>query len=638
MPDPCCDRGAPRASSSAPIAAQTLWGGLALRAPAVSGGLLLAAFVAYPFLGVLSREIAFVPALLAGASTFAPQSARALFRGRVGVGTLMSIAALGAVALGQVGEAASLAFLFSISEALEAYALARTRRGLRALLSLVPPTLILRGEGGDRTVTLHEAEVGDLMVVRPGDRVATDGVIRSGQSSVDLSAITGESIPVERGAGDPLFAGSLNGAGVLEVEITVAPTDNSLARVVRIIEEAQDRKAGSQRLAERIARPLVPGVMVLAFLIAAIGSLLGDPSVWVYRSLVVLVAAAPCAFAMSVPVAVVAAIGAATRAGVLIKGGIALEALEDIEIVAFDKTGTLTRNAPRVIETLAAPGHTEDAVLSLAGAMERDSGHPLAKAILAARAVDAVATGVEAVIGHGLTGSVSSQPVRLGKPDWIDAGVLSAEVERLQEAGATVIVIELAGKAIGAIAVLDELRAEAPGVVSDLRRLGIRRVVMLTGDNPKTANSLGREAQVDEVLAGLLPADKASIIERLALQGRVAMVGDGINDAPALATARVGIAMGAMGSDAAIEAADVAFMGDDLRLLPQTLLHAKRAMRIVRQNLFISGVILAVLVPLAALGVLKLAIVIIVHEVAEVLVIANGVRAGGSRAFAATGR
>ncbi|MBL8114285.1 MAG: cation-translocating P-type ATPase [Acidobacteria bacterium] len=633
MSDSCCDQEPPHADASVPGTGATLWDVPALRTAALSGGLLLAALAAYPFLGVVSREAAFVPALLVGASTFAPQSARALFRGRLGVGTLMSIAALGAAALGQVGEAASLAFLFSISEALEAYALTRTRRGLRALLSLVPPALILRRGGEDRTVELHEASVGELMVVRPGDRVATDGVIRAGQSSVDLSAITGESVPVERGPGDPLFAGSLNGSGVLEVEITAAATDNSLARVVRTVEEAQDRKAGSQRLAEGIARPLVPGVMVLALLVAAIGSLSGDPSVWIYRSLVVLVAAAPCAFAMSVPVGVVAAIGAATRAGVLIKGGIALEALEDVEIVAFDKTGTLTRNAPHVLETLAAPGYTEDAVLSVAGAMERDSGHPLARAVLATRAPDAVATGVEAVIGHGLTGYVSGLPARLGKPDWIDPGDLSADVERLQEAGATVIVIELGGKVIGAIAVRDELREEATDVVSDLRRLGVRRVVMLTGDNPKTAGALGRRAQVDEVHAGLLPEGKASIIERLALEGRVAMIGDGINDAPALATATVGIAMGAMGSDVAIEAADVAFMGDDLRLLPATLVHAKRAMRIVRQNLFISGVILATLVPLAALGLLKLAVVIVAHEVAEVLVIANGLRAGRSRAF-----
>ncbi len=608
-----------------------------LRAAALSGGLLLAAFAVHPLLGTVGRQVAFVPALLVGASTFVPGSVRALLHGRLGVGTLMTIAALGAVLLGQVGEAASLAFLFSISEALEAYALTRTRRGLRALLNLVPPVVILRRHGEDRPVPLHEVAVGDRMVVRPGNRLATDGIIRAGKSAMDLSAITGESVPVERGPGDELFAGSMNGGGVLEVEVTASGTDNSLARVVRIVEEAQDRKGGSQRLAERIAKPLVPGVMVLAVLVAVIGSIAGDPSVWIYRSLVVLVAAAPCAFALSVPVGIVSAIGAATRSGVLIKGGIALEALERIDIVALDKTGTLTRNAPRVVETLVAAGSTEVDVLSVAAALERHSEHPLAKAILAARALDANATDVEAVIGHGLRGTVGGRAARLGKPGWIEMGGLSADVARLQEAGATVVMIEHAGVPIGAIAVRDELRGDAVEVVTALRRQGIKHVVMLTGDNRRTAEALGRSAGVDEVHAELLPVDKVALIERLAARGRVAMVGDGINDAPALATAEVGIAMGAMGSDVAIEAADVAFMGDDLRYLPATLVHAKRAMRVVRQNLFISGGILAILVPLAAIGALKLAAVVIAHEVAEVLVIANGVRAGRTGAFAEIG-
>ena len=622
MGDACCAHDeAPVAGDEAPTRFWQIW---QVRAAAVSGALLVAGWV----IGGSAADGLFLAALAVGGWTFIPETLRALLKGRLGVGTLMTIAAAGAVLLEEFGEAASLAFLFSISEALEGYAMARTRRGLRALLALVPDRVTVRRAGREVEVDPAELVVGDVMIVGPGDRVATDGVVRSGRSTLDLSAITGESVPVEVEAGREVFAASINGGGVLEIEVTAPTSDSSLARIVHIVEEAQERKGSSQRLAERIARPLVPGIMVVAALIAIVGSILGDPGLWVGRALVVLVAAAPCAFAISVPVTVVTAVGSAARMGALVKGGVALEALADVRVVALDKTGTLTRNRPTVVAVVPADGASRDDVLATAAALEARSEHPLAAAILAAYPNPPAAHDVQAITGNGLTGTLDGQPVRLGKPGFVPPGDLEATVEHQQAEGSTVVLVERGGQLLGAVAVRDELRPEAGAVVTELRRLGIARVVMLTGDNRRTATALGEAAGVDEIHAELLPTDKVRIVEELAGQGRTAMVGDGINDAPALASAHVGLAMGAMGSDVAIEAADVALMGEDLTHLPEVFAHARRAGRIMRQNLFLSGLIIGVLIPLAAFGVLGLATVVASHELAEVVVIANGIRAG----------
>lgn len=608
----------------------------AIRAAGLAGALLAVGLLAASLEAGVISTVALLAALAVGGSTFVPDAVRGVIRGRLDVGTLMAIAAIGAVALGELGEAATLAFLFSIAEALEGYAVARTRHGLRALLDLVPPQATVLVEGSARVVPAADLQPGDRLLVRPGERIATDGIIGSGRSSLDLSAITGESVPVERGPGDIVYAAAVNGRAALEVEVTARTEDNSLACMVRIVEEAQERKGHSQRLAERIARPLVPGVLVVAAALAGIGSLLGDPGVWLLRALVVLVAAAPCAFALSVPVTVVAAIGAATRSGVLIKGGAALEALGRVRTVAFDKTGTLTQNRPQVVEVVTANGAGREDILSLAAGLEARSEHPLAAAVLAAAPSVPSAQDVEAVSGSGLVGRVGGEPVRLGRPGFISSDGITPVLRRMQADGATVVLVERSGAILGAIAVRDELRPEASEAVADLRRLGMA-TVMLTGDNERTAQALGSQAGVGHVHAELLPADKARVIERLEGTSVTAMVGDGINDAPALATATVGVAMGAMGTDVAIETADVALMGDGLRHLPETFTHARRAGRIMRQNLLLSGTILAVLVPLAAAGVLGLAAVVAMHELAEVVVIANGIRAGRRTAFGEQG-
>ncbi|MEE2056695.1 heavy metal translocating P-type ATPase [Rhodococcus artemisiae] len=625
MSDACC--GQPPTHSEPDRGPTRLWQVRELQC-AVGAALLLAG--AWALGHADSHTAATVLELLAvavAAWVFVPDALRKLRHGKIGVGTLMTIAAIGAVALGQYPEAAMLGILFSIAEGLEHFALARTRRGLRALLSLVPPSVTVLRQGHELPVAPDQLVIGDLMVLRPGERAATDGVIRSGRTSLDLSAITGESVPVEAGPGEEIHAGTVNGGGAVEVEVAALAADSSLARIVHIVEEAQERKGTGQRLANTIATPLVPAIMTLAALVAVVGSIVGDPMLWIERALVVLVAASPCALAIAVPLTVVAAVGASSRHGALIKGGAALEELGLVRVIALDKTGTLTRNTPTVVAVVTTRDATEREVVVLAAALEARSEHPLARAVLAT-ATDPVlpAEDVTAVPGHGLIGVVNGVRIRLGKPTWITPGPLVPEVTRLQEAGATVIIVERDEAVIGAIAVRDELRAEAPEAVAGLRRLGVD-VAMLTGDNERTARASARDAGITTVHAELLPEDKAALLGPLSRERKIAMVGDGINDAPALATADIGIAMGAMGTDVAIETADVALMGEDLRHLPQVLAHARRARRIMVQNIGFSLAIITVLIPLAATGVLGLATVVFIHEFAEVLVIANAIRA-----------
>ncbi|MEO5317788.1 cation-translocating P-type ATPase [Arthrobacter sp. CC3] len=608
--------------------AEGFWQVTEIRAAAVSGGLLLVAWIASlldaPEWVTLPLEAA---ALLVAAWTFVPSTLRRLAKGKIGVGTLMTIAAVGAVILGQVEEAAMLSFLYAISEGLEEYSVARTRRGLRALLDLVPAEARVLRNGTEVTVSPSELVLGETMVVRPGERLATDGRVLTGRTSLDTSALTGESVPVEAGPGSEVYAGSINGTGPLEIEVTSTAENNSLARIVHIVEAEQSRKGPGQRLADSIAKKLVPGILIAAALIAVFGFIVGEPVLWIERALVVLVAASPCALAISVPVTVVAAVGAASRMGVLIKGGGALETLGRIRTIALDKTGTLTRNKPAVIEVAATTSSTRERVLAVAAGLEERSEHPLARAILAAATDRVAVTGLDTVPGAGLEGTIGGHSARLGRPGWIAPGELKETVRRMQAAGATAVLVEENSVLIGAVAVRDELRPEARAVIERLSRAGYT-TAMLTGDNRLTAEALGKAAGITEVHADLRPEDKADIIRTLKERQPTAMVGDGVNDAPALATADTGIAMGAMGTDVAIETADIALMGEDLHHLPQVLEHARRTRRIMFQNVGLSLALIAVLIPLALFGILGLAAVVLIHELAEIVVIANGVRAG----------
>lgn len=399
---------------------------------------------------------------------------------------------------------------------------------------------------------------------------------------------------------------------------------------MHLVEQAQAEKGQRARLADRIAKPLVPGVLILAVLVAALGSLFGDPELWITRALVVLVAASPCALAIAVPVTVVSAIGAASRFGVVIKSGAAFERLGGVRHLAVDKTGTLTRNQPTVTAVLTTADASEQDVLGWAAALEQHSTHPLAAAITAAAPDAPAAEAVTETAGHGITGRLDGAPVTVGSPRWLDPGSIAEDVQALEGQGMTVVIVHRDGSPAGAIGVRDELRPEVPAVVTTLTGQGIG-ITMLTGDNARTARAIAADAGIGDVRAELRPEDKATAVRQLTGTAPTAMIGDGINDSPALAAAEVGIAMGATGSDAAIESADVAFTGHDLRLIPQALAHARRGRAIINQSIVLSLLIIAVLLPLAITGVLGLAAVVLVHEVAEVIVILNGLRAAASR-------
>lgn len=606
------------------------WRDRELALPAAAGVLWLAGLVLESAGAGGFGVAAYALGLGAGAWTFAPAAIRRLVtgrgQGRLGVGLLMTIAGTGAVLLGHVGEAAALAFLFSIAEALEDRAMDRARHGLRALLSLIPETAVVSRAGTDERVPVEQVRRGDVLVVGAGDRVSTDGVVEVGHSWMDTSAITGESIPVEVAPGDEIAAGSVNTSGTLRITAVADGRDNSLTQMVELVEQAHADKGERARLADRIAQPLVPLVLLAAALVAAYGFVVGDPQTWIERALVVLVAASPCALAIAVPVTVISAIGSASKFGVIIKSGAAFEQLGTIRTVAFDKTGTLTRNDPRVVATHAAKGHTDAEVLSLAAALEATSTHPLASAVVAASPVHPAASDVHEHAGHGVSGLVDGHRVRVGSPRWVAPNDLSEQADAMASQGMSLMVVEVNDQACGVIGIRDELRPEAAQAIAALHQQGVS-TVMLTGDNTRTAQAIAAEAGIRQVHAESLPQDKADHIRASMATAPTAMIGDGINDAPALATATVGIAMGAGGSAAAVESADVAFTGHDLRLLPQALAHARRGRAIMTQNVVLSVVLIAVLFPLALFGVLGLAAVVLVHEVAEVIVIANGLRA-----------
>jgi cation-transporting ATPase G len=602
--------------------------------PSVISGVALAAGYLLVWSGVpVGAAVLQWIALLAGACTFVPGALRQLARRRLGVGLLMTIAAAGAVVLGHVGEAAALAFLFSLAEALEDRAMGRAQEKLRALLTLIPDTV--RVARGTRAVTVTAAKVRrtDVLIVGAGERVATDGVVVDGRSSIDTSAVTGESIPVTVEAGDEVPAGAVNGAATLRIAATADGVDNSLTQIVSLVEQAHARKGERARLADTIARPLVPTVLIASALIALIGSMLGDPTTWIERALVVLVAASPCALAIAVPVTVISAIGSASKFGVVIKSGEAFEQFGTIRTVALDKTGTLTRNEPRVVDVRTAAGWEGDEVIAFAAALETDSVHPLAAAIttaVAARPRHVLsARDVVENAGHGISGRLGERTVRVGNTRWLYPRGLEVEAGSMADNGMTVVVVEADGRIVGVIGIRDELRTESAETIRQLHAQGLR-TVMLTGDNERTAGAVADLAGITDVHADQLPKDKADAVTALAAERPTAMIGDGINDAPALANATVGIAMGAKGSAAAIESADIAFTGHDLRLIPGALAHARRGRRIMTANIVLALAIIVLLFPLALFGVIGLPGVVLVHEAAEVAVILNGVRASSS--------
>jgi Zn2+/Cd2+-exporting ATPase len=614
--------------------------------PAVSGVLLAAAFIGQRLLG-LPLPAAIVLYLLsyaAGGYEAAWHGVKAALKLRFEVDFLMVAAAIGAAALGDWAEGGLLLFLFSLGHGLEHYAMDRARHAVEALGELAPKTARVRRSGAEQELPVADLERGDVVIVRPGERLPIDGAVLAGLSAVDQSPITGESMPMTKGPGDGVFAGTVNGDGALEIEVTRLAQDSTLARVMQMVEEAETQKSPTQMLTDRFTRVFVPVTLAVVVLTIFAPPLAGwlDWRTAFLRAMTILVAASPCALAIATPATVLAGVAQAARQGVLIKGGMHLENLGRLDTLAFDKTGTITLGKPHVTDVIALDGTGPASVLALAAAVESRSAHPLAQAIGEYARVQGLTLptveGVQALNGRGLCATCGGDAVQVGSLKLFEDGgaippVARDRVAALEAEGKTTVVIGQAGRLIGVIAVADRPRAEARATLARLRGLGVSRLVMLTGDNERVAGAVARAVGLTDVRADLLPADKLQAIRGLAGQhGRVAMVGDGVNDAPALATATVGIAMGAGGSDAALETADVALMADDLSRLPFAVGLSRYANRIMRQNLAIALGVIVLLIPAALLGVASIGPAIVLHEGSTVAVVLNALRLLGYRA------
>lgn len=609
-----------------------------MRAALLSGAIVAAAWLGGHVFGLRRLEPwGYAFAALVGGRHFFREAATELWTERaVGIDLLMSAAAVGAAALGLWDEAAILVFLYAAAESLEEYAYARTRSAICALLDLAPKEARVLRDGRELTIPAADLCPGDLFLVRPGEAIATDGIIREGASTVDESAVTGESMPTEKEQGARVFAGTVNRHGALVIETTTAFEDNTLSRIVHMVEEAQEQKGRAQLFIERFGRRYSPTVLVGAALLLIVPPLFGQPLVpWAVRAVVLLVAAAPCALVMSTPVAAAAGIGIAGRQGVLIKGGVHLENLGRVRVVAFDKTGTLTEGTPEVTDIVPIGSTSPDQVLRFAASVERFSEHHLATAIvrraqeLGVKLMDALE--FEALPGLGAQARVDGRQVLVGSAPLLESHDISTAnatdvVARLQSEGKAVVAVGADQTLLGVIALRDRMRQEAKAAPTALRQMGIQ-TVMLTGDAVRTAAAVASEFGIDKFYAELKPEEKVDHIRRMEREvGVVAMVGDGINDAPALAAATVGIAMGAAGTDAAIEAADVALMTDDLRKVVYAIHLGRTARAISRQNIVFSILILSVLVPGALVGALTVVAAVLAHEVSELLAVANGLR------------
>ena len=609
----------------------------------VASGVLIALGMALEVGGIDQRAVVAAYALaIASGGVYSVR--RALHSARslaLDINVLMLVAVCGAMVLGQWGEGGAVVFLFALAQLLEARAMERARGAIRALMDLTPAEALVRDvvSGAFRRVPVDEIAVGDLVVVKPGEKIPLDGRVAAGESYVNQAPVTGESLPAEKRIDDDVFAGTINGRGALDVRVTRLRGDSTLARIIDMVERAQAQRAPSQTFVERFARIYTPAVLILALAIGILPpALLGASwSAWIYRALVLLVISCPCALVISTPVSVVSALAAAARKGVLIKGGARLERLANVRCVAFDKTGTLTKGDLRVVDVVSLDGALPERILQLAASLELRSEHPIGTAIVArAREQDLALSSVEqfqSLPGLGAEALVDGTRVVIGNHRLFDErGACSADVHARIEAaalaaGGQTMVIVGAERPIGIIGVSDCPRASARDAVRMLREHGVAHVALLTGDHAAAARALGETVGVDEVRAGLLPADKVRAVEDLRRRyGTLAMVGDGINDAPALAAADVGIAMGVAGSDAALETADVALMADELLKIPYALRLSRATVRNVRANIAFSIGLKAAFLVMAVMGIATLWMAVVADMGASLIVIANALR------------
>jgi len=598
--------------------------------------------------------LAFVAAYLLGGYFTTREALDNLRRRQFRIDSLMLVAAAGAAFLGAWAEGALLLFLFSLGHALENWAMGRAKRAIEALGELAPDRALVRRGDNIEDVAVADLKVGDIIMVKPNERLSADGVVIVGASAVNQAPITGESAPVEKQAAASadaypdftkapeqhrVFAGAINGAGALEVRVARLANETMLARIITLVAEAESRRSPTQAFTEKFERVFVPCVLVLVGVLLFAFLVIDEPfAASFYRAMAVLVAASPCALAISVPSAVLSGVARAARGGVLVKGGAALEALGRVSAIAFDKTGTLTEGKPYLTEVKPSFGVTEQELLSIAVAIERSSDHPLASAIVRdgsqrlGETPIPQAESVESITGKGIQGFIGGANVQIGKPGLFESGAtlmpseLRLAVSNLESSGRTVMVVRRGAQYLGALGVMDTERKSAKATVQRLRHLGVKRVVMLSGDNQRVADAVAGSIGLDRAFGGLMPDEKVAAINTLRAEaGGVAMIGDGVNDAPALANATVGVAMGAAGSDVALETADVALMADDLSHLPFVVGLSRQTTRIIQQNLWVSLGVVAVLIPSTILG-LQIGAAIIFHEGSTLIVVANALR------------
>ncbi|PID06692.1 MULTISPECIES: heavy metal translocating P-type ATPase [unclassified Sporosarcina] len=578
----------------------------------------------------------FLSAILIGGFSLMKEGLTNLFKLEFDMSTLMTIAVIGAALIGDWAEGAVVVFLFSVSEALESYSIDKARNSITSLIEIAPTTAIVLRGTNEFEVDVEDLRINDVILIKPGQKIAMDGEVIQGDSSVNQAAITGESVPVHKVLGDEVFAGTLNEEGVMQVRVTKLAEDTTIAKIIHLVEEAQAEKAPTQQFVDRFARYYTPAILGISLLIMIIPPLLlggvwGD---WFYKGLVVLVVGCPCALVISTPIAIVTAIGNAARNGVLIKGGIHLEETGQIKVVAFDKTGTLTEGRPEVTDVVTVSTLTEDQVLQQAASIEKYSQHPLASSIM--RAAEKLPLGLlaveqfQSITGKGAKAMIGEHLVHVGSPNLFrEMNTVEASIEQqiltLQKQGKTVMLVWSEAGLEGIIAVADQVRKSSLKVIEKLHEMG-KKTVMLTGDNQSTALAIGAQLGLSEVKAELLPDQKVEMIKSLSQYGKVAMVGDGVNDAPALATANVGIAMGGAGTDTALETADIALMADDLEKLPYTIKLSSRTKQIILQNISIALGLKVIALLLIIPGWLTLWMAVMADMGATVIVVLNSLR------------
>ena len=576
-----------------------------------------------------------------------------LRRKKFDIDFLMLVAATGAAVLGAWAEGALLLFLFSLGHALEHYAMGRARKAIRALSELAPTVARIKTKEGEKEIAVEELKPGDLLVVRPSERFPSDGFVTTGRSSVDQSPITGESVPVDKEPVpsvdkarsstetlDPqfrIFAGTINGDSLLEVEVTSRAEDSTLARVIRMVNEAETQKSPTQRFAERFERVFVPVVLVFVVLLHFVWLVIDEPfASSFYRAMAVLVAASPCALAISTPSAILSGVARAAKVGVLVKGGRPLEQLGGLRAMAFDKTGTLTTGVPKVTDVIPLNGRDATGLMKLTVGIEQFSDHPLARAVVRdgrswnGNTDSPEVSDITMVTGMGITGVVNGKKVSIGQPKLFQNALpesVESRLNALHKQGRTTILVREEDEFAGIIGLMDMPRPSASAVIRNLREMGIHRLIMISGDHQRVAESIGAQVGVDESWGDLLPEQKVDAIRKLMEQEKeVAMVGDGVNDAPAMAHATVGIAMGAAGSDVALETADVALMADDLGKLPVAVGLSRQTRKIIRQNIFISLGMIAFLVPFVLFGFAGMGLAVLLHEGSTLVVVLNALR------------